>query len=156
MFFSKITKFKEGVYSIRGAKIPPGIIESISIKRKPKKVLQDYGWTNDGHIWIAFKLSEGLINTGICSIPSAMTNYIKGTFTLKATDETIIGHLTVKDNNAWGLRKLFERRGGELDDHLVLNFDPHGHTVKAYISSVDLIEDFISFESNNEENLPGV
>lgn len=147
-----ITKFKDSVYGIRGAKIPPGIIESIYVRPKPKKVIQDYGWTVEGHIWITFILSEAILETGICGIPSAMKNYLQGLYTLKTIDGAIISNLTVKNNNAWGLKKLFERRGGEIDDHLALKFNPANHTVKAYIGFID-INKITYLMSDHEENL---
>jgi hypothetical protein len=137
-----ITKYSIGVYGLRGAVINPGIIESIKPKRKPKKVLNDYGWTSDGKIWLGLQISTGTIQTGVCSIPSAMYKFLNGEFRLRAADGIHIGILKIKKGAAWSLKKFFQRRGGDPGDFLVIKFDLTSREARIYLGDKDLLDDF--------------
>lgn len=138
-----IAKIAPGIYALRGSKIPPGIVESLKRDRKPQKVISDYGWTSDGEIWIAIKLSEAILRIGVFSIPSGMKTFIQGEFAFKAADGAAIGNLRIRDCNGWSLSSFFTRRGGEVGDYLVLVFDLKNRIVKAHIGDVNLLEDFM-------------
>ena len=137
-----IIKYVPGIYGLRGAKIAPSTIESLKGKEKPKKVLVDFGWTKDGKIWSAHRLSKGIINTGIFNIPATMQKFLQGEFNFKTADNASIGTLKVKSSSGWNLKPLFQRRGGEPEDYLVLVFDMNLREVKAYMGNLDLLDDF--------------
>jgi len=138
-----ITKYAMGVYGLRGAKIHPGIIESLKpTKQKHEKVLLDFGWTLDNGVWLGHKISQAMIRTGVFNIPAAMKQFIQGDFNLKAADGVYIGNLKVKDCSGWSLGTFFRRRGGESGDYLVLTFDLGSHEAKAYIGDEGLLDVF--------------
>jgi len=117
-----LTKYAPLIYGIRGAKIMPGEIEDLKKDHKPKKVLKDYGWTEDGKIWIAHEISDSMLRMGNFSIPASMKPYIEDSYSLKTADSVLIGELRIEKFAGWGLKEFFNRRGGELGDFLVALF----------------------------------
>jgi hypothetical protein len=148
-----IAKYARGVFGLRGARIEPGIVDELSPVHRRSKVLHDYGWTANGEIWLAFRLSDNTIATGIVSVPAAMSRYIQGEFTLKTEDETPIGILNAGTAySAWGLGALFRRRGGEPGDYLVIVFDLKERTAAAQIGDASLVD---TFRDNSYKDLMG-
>ena len=143
-----LTKFTDGVYGLRGAKVDPGLISSLKSTSTRQKRLIDFGWTSDRMIWIGLKISENMILTGVFTIPARMKRFIHGEFILITADGTILGNLHVKDGSAWSLKQLFQRRGGEPDDFLVLTFDTIRKEAIAYIGDENLLDDFRPVDIN--------
>lgn len=137
---SIITKFAKGIYGLRGSRIPPGLLETL--KPIKSKVVKDYGWTDDGKIWLAHKLSKGMIKIGFFYVPAAMRQFLQGDFKIKATDGSLIENLKIKDSKGWSLTRYFERRGGEPGDYLLLIFDLTSHEVEARIGDESSLDDF--------------
>ena len=140
-----ITRYARGVYGLRGAKIPPGLAESMIELRRKTRVLGDYGWLSDGRIFLSYKLSEGSLSNGIVSVPSGMKSYLQGEFGLLIADGQSVGRLVIKNTQAWGLGPLFRRRGGEPGDLFQIVFD-----TKQRLASVHLKE-ALEDESKEEE-----
>lgn len=119
-----ITRLARCVYGLRGTEVPPGLAESLVVERpRARRMLADYGWLEDGKLFLTYKLSAGTLTNGIVSVPSAMKQYLVGAHELRVSDGVPIGRLVVKDSQAWGLGPLFSRRGGEPGDSLRLLFD---------------------------------
>ena len=137
-----ITKYSIGVYGLRGARGQPGEIESLKRKRERKKVLVDYGWTEDSKIWLIHRVSNALIKSGVTSIPTAMKPFLKGDFQLKTADNAFIGNMRVRDCSAWSLSPFFQRRGGEVGDYLAIKFDVTSREAVIFIGDEDLIDVF--------------
>jgi hypothetical protein len=118
-----LARLAPGVYAIRGADVGPGYAEALVVQRKKTRVLADYGWIQDGRIYLSYKLSEGAISNGIVSVPSKMKQYLQGTHELRTADGQSMGQLAVKNSQAWGLGPMFRRRGGDPGDSLRIIFD---------------------------------
>jgi hypothetical protein len=138
---SIIAEFAKDIFGLRGAKIPPGLLES-SKPRQKSKVLKDFGWTNDGKIWLANRLSRGMIRSGFFYIPGGMKQFLQGDFTIIAADGTLIDHLKIKDHSGWSLAHFFQRRGGDPGDFLILIFDISTRKVEARIGAEDILDEF--------------
>jgi len=141
-----ITRIVSGVHALRGSKIPPAIVESLKRDHKPQKVIADYGWTSNGEIWVAIKLSEATLRSGVFSIPSGMKTFIQGEFALKAADGAAIGALKIRDCSGWSLSTFFARRGGEAGDYLVLLFNIKDRLVRIQLGDISLLDDLIPQE----------
>jgi hypothetical protein len=116
-----IAQYARGVYGLAGAEIEPGIIESLIPQfLRPTRVLKDYGWLKDGRIWLAYRLSEAMIVNGAFGIPTSMKQHLQGDFVFRAESGEEIGTITIKGNNAWGLRQFYRRSGGDPGDYLIL------------------------------------
>jgi hypothetical protein len=138
-----IAGFTKDIYGLRGGKIPPGLLSALKPQQKPK-ILKDFGWTSDGKIWLANRLSRGMIRSGFFYIPGGMKQFLQGDFTMIAADGIFIEHLKIKDSNGWSLNRFFQRRGGEPGDFLVLIFDLFTRKVEARIGAEDLLDEFQS------------
>jgi hypothetical protein len=118
-----IERYAPGVYGLRGAVVPPGLIEELAPEQRRGNVLLDHGWTSEGKIWIKYSLSDAMISSGVFSVPSAMKRFLDAEFVLKAADGVPMGALVVRSNGAWGLSPFFRRRGGEAGDPMTIVFD---------------------------------
>lgn len=137
-----ITKYAIGVYGLRGAKIEPGVIESLKTKKESIKALLDFGW-KDGNIWLGLRISKAMLDSGVFTVPIAMKKYLQGNFSFYvADDKTFIGNVKVKDARAWNIKRFFQRRGGEVNDYIVLTFDIGTREIKGYIGDMDLLDKF--------------
>ena len=137
-----LSKYAPLIYGIRGLKILPGEIQELKKDHKPKKVLQDYGWTEDGKIWIAHKISDSMLRMGNFSIPSSMKPYIEDNYSLVTADDISIGELRIEKSAGWGLKDIFNRRGGELGDFLVIELNNIKNEGKVYLGNYELIDQF--------------
>ncbi len=119
-----ITRFARGVYGLRGTVVQPGMAESLVRERaQSRRVLADYGWLEDGRIFLTYKLSSGMLANGNVSVPASMKQYLSGAHQLHVAGGVPIGRLVVRDSQAWGLGPLFTRRGGDPGDSLRILFD---------------------------------
>lgn len=135
--------YARGVYGLRGADVEPGFIESLQTEVTPRtRVLQDYGWTSKGEIWLGYKLSESMIGTGVCGVPAAMHQHIQGTYDLRTSDNAYIGKWTCRGYQAWNLNPLLRRRGGEVGDMLILVIDVNSRKVTARLGDESLLEQY--------------
>lgn len=145
-----LTKYAISVYGLRGIQVPPGLIESLkpdfSLRRG--KVLIDYGWTSEGNIWIGYKISEAMLKSGVIGVPGAMKRFVVGEFNLKTEDDLQVGRLVVRESNAWGLGPFFRRRGGEVDDYVVILLDTPNQVATVYIGDESLLDDFQTGEES--------
>jgi hypothetical protein len=120
-----ICRHAPGVYGLRGAEVPVGLVERPAPRRSGKsRLVIDYGWTQDRKIQILYRVSDDMLTRGIVSIPSALRAFVQGRFALVTGDNSKIGTFVVKDSSGWGLGPFFTRRGGESGDYLSVVFDP--------------------------------
>ncbi len=136
-----IARFAKCVYGLRGTEVPPGSADSIFMERpRARRVLADYGWLEDGKLFLTYKLSAGTLANGIVSVPSGMKQYLAGAHELRVADGVSIGRLVVKESQAWGLGPLFSRRGGEPGDSLRILFDLKTKTAVAELGQASVEE----------------
>jgi len=79
-----------------------------------------------------------MIRSGSFNTPRSMKNFIRGEFTLETREGEIIAKLVIRESGAWGLTKLFRRRGGEPGDYLALVFDINKRKTLAYMGDSNL------------------
>ncbi len=118
-----IERYARGVYGLRGAEVPPGLVESLKPQRQnQQRRVTDYGW-KEGNCWILYHLSKAMIDSGVVHLPVAIHKYIQGKFTLKNQNGADVGILVASKGNSWGLGPFFRRRGGEPGDYLQIKFN---------------------------------
>jgi hypothetical protein len=135
-----LVRYAPGVYALRGTDVPPGYAEALAAKRTKSHVLTEYGWKDDGNIFLSYVLSEPMVARGAVHVPSKLSAFLAGIYQIRVTQDQIFGQLTVKDTYAWGLSPLFRRRGGEPGDSLAILFDLQNRiaTVELAQSSPDV------------------
>lgn len=137
-----ITRYSIGVYGLIGAKIGPGMVEQLAPRRKPTRVILDYGWAGPAKVWICYRLTQSIKASGVVGIPASMKRFLQGEFELKAVDGASIGRLVVGENGTYGLTPFFNRRGGKTGDYLVLTFNLSLREAVAQIGDISLLEAF--------------
>jgi hypothetical protein len=147
-----ICRYATGVYGLRGAEIPAGLVESLVPNQTTKsKLLVDYGWTNDRKVQVLYRLSHGMLTNGIVSIPAALKAFVQGKFALLSGDNSKIGTLVVKDHSGWGFGPFFSRRGGEAGDYLSVMFDTSHRVATVQIGDSSLTEQFLKAAVEKEK-----
>jgi hypothetical protein len=141
-----ITKYDIGVYGLRGSRSQPHDIATIKGKKKAEKVIEDYGWTKDYKIWISYKISTNMLESGIFSIPSSLNEQLFGDFKLFTADENFICDIKIGSYSGWSLSRLYKKRGGDSGDYLILTFDVINRNIVAYLGDIELLEEFKSEE----------
>jgi len=151
-----IQKLGPSVYGLRGAPVTPGLVDALAPPKTRSRVLKDYGWTRNGMIWVAFRLSASMLSSGVFHVPAAMRKHLLGEFQLFTVDGARIGKLVIAETGSWGLTPLYSRRGGEIGDPLVLVFDLAERRANAMIGDESAIEnlsdseDVIERETDND------
>lgn len=141
MFCPTISRYAPNIYGLTGESLPPGVIEEMIGDRKVRPVVQDHGWTPENTIWIAYRLSEATIGSGVVGVPSAKREMLQGRFTLiDSHSDAKVGNLVVKQSSAWGLTPFFRRRGAEEGDYLLLEFNTFERVVAISIGDESLVE----------------
>jgi len=146
MYSPLITRFARGVYGLVGSHLEPGEAEQLTPKAKYARVLVDYGWTQDGSIWLGYQLSEYSLLSGILSIPSAMTRFTKGDFVLVSKDGQRLGNLVCSEAQLRGFLGVAVRRGLEGGDFLMVVLRPSDHTALIEYGTEEPWEAMLSVE----------
>jgi len=92
-------------------------------KRLTHRVLDDHGWTDDGKVWLAYRLSKAASTYAVVTIPAALKKVIQGRFALLGPDSQPIGTLATKDGRAWGLGALMRQCEAQVGDYVVVTLD---------------------------------
>jgi len=136
-----IEKYANGVYGLRGACVPPGLVESLLPKHQRHATVRlDHGWTHDGRIFVGYRLSKAMLTTGCFGVPGALKEFLEGDYQLTAADGQNIGKVVIKKNAGWGIGPFFTRRGGEEGDVLLLLFDLTRRVAVASIGDDGLLD----------------
>ena len=75
-----ICGYGPGIYGLRGASVPAGLVESLKTPVNRGKTVVDYGWTGAGNFWIAYRCSEYIVLSAILSVPAACLRFVDGKF----------------------------------------------------------------------------
>ena len=136
-----LERYAPGVFGLRGAPVSAAEIKAMIPPRARRRVLQDHGWTSDGKIWIAYKVSPSGLASGVLGVPSVLDDLLRGSFNLTSEDGRSVGTLVV-DDNMWGLSPFYRRRGVEVGDYVVVIFDAGDATATIVTGGVDLLSRF--------------
>lgn len=150
-----IQRYSRGVYGLRGANVPSTAIEQLRKKVEKEtqirartfaqnKVLLDFGRTNEGTIWIAYKLSNNSVSSGVVTTPGPMQKYLTGEFSLYSADEIHMGSLKSNQGSTWGLSPYFRRRGAEPGDSMLLLYNINSKKVSVKLGDEDIFDRFVS------------
>lgn len=145
-----ITRFGKGIYGLVGTTPPPGLVEDIASESGRTEVLQDYGWKDGCSIYAIYRLSSATLRSGVLSVPSSMSRFISGQFTLRDQDGVLLGTLTVKGSTVWTVKPFFSRRGGELSDILNLVFDVSKKQATVFLGDYDFQNSLPNAERNED------
>lgn len=139
-----IKKYAPGIYGLSGVKVTGAEVDALVTPAKRSNVLQDCGWTNEGCIWVAYKLSKNTLEAAVLGIPSSVRDFIAGEHQLQGPSGRDFGVLVVKESAAWGVRRFLRISGAEAGDTLVLVFDLSERGCKAYVGDESVRDEVLS------------
>ncbi len=121
-----IEQFGRGVYGLLGARPNRRTIAALCAQRhknRPPKVLTQFGETEDGKVYLGYRLSKAAISGGVITVPSAVKARIGGRYRLRTHDGNDAGTLVSKNGCAWGLGPALRGQAAEPGDEVLLLFD---------------------------------
>ena len=138
-----ITQYGRSVYGLLGAKVDRKTVQSLAARKPgtpPSKVLRGFGRTDDGRIYLAYRLSKAAISGGVITVPAAMKEHLRGKFTIRMPDGREVGTLVSKNGCAWGLGPVLRGRHAAPGDHLLILFHASDRTAHVHIGDEDVFE----------------
>jgi hypothetical protein len=126
-----ITQLGHSVYGLLGTRAPKREVESLLAGRRAKRcshrVLDGHGRTQDGKVWLSYRLSKAASTYAVITVPAALKGVVRGRFALIGPDGSPIGTLAAKDGRAWGLGAFLRHHGAQINDRIVLTLDLDEH-----------------------------
>ena len=122
-----IAQYGHSVYGLLGADVPARTVEALIAKRRreraPTRVLDGFGRTDDGKVWLSYRLSKAASTYAVITVPAALKNVVSGKFQLVTPDGRQVGTLAAKDGRAWGLGAFLRQHGARTDDCLLITLE---------------------------------
>jgi hypothetical protein len=120
------------VYGLVGAEVSQREVDALiaarRAKRRPRRVLEGHGQTEDGKIWLAYKLSKAASTYAVVTVPAPWRKSVRGRFRLENPQGEKVGTLAARGGRAWGLGAHLRRCGVKIGDRVLLCIDPKSHT----------------------------
>jgi len=127
-----IKQMGHSVYGLVGQNVSEREVEALiaarRAKRRPRRVLEDHGQTEDGKIWVAYKLSKAASTYAVVTVPAPWRKSVRGRFKLETPQGERVGVLAARGGRAWGLGAHLRRCGAKIGDRVLLTIDPKSHT----------------------------
>jgi hypothetical protein len=122
-----IAQFGHSVYGLLGADVSAEQVKELLVQRRASRtnhrVLDRHGWTDDGRVWLSYRLSKAASTYAVITIPAALRKTVNGRFQFIDGDGQAIGTLATKDGRAWGLGAFLRKHDAQIGDHIVLTLD---------------------------------
>jgi len=141
-----IAQYGRSVYGLPVLKIERKLIEDLVARKPgvaPKRVLRAFGETEDGKVFLAYRLSKAAISGGVITIPAAMKRQVKGKFTLRVDAGHKVGTLVAKKGCGWGLGPALRGSHAKQGDHMLLLVDGAKRQANIRIGDKSIFEDII-------------
>lgn len=122
-----ITQLGHSVYGLLGSEVPAGRVNQLITARRASRpnhrVLDRHGWTDDGQVWLRYRLSKAASTYAVITIPAALKKHVCGRFQFIDGAGAEIGTLATKDGRAWGLGAFLRKQSARIGDRIVLTLD---------------------------------
>ena len=134
-----IVQLGHSVYGLLGTHVPRRKLDALAKARRAtrmsRRVLNGHGWTEDGRVWLSYRLSKAASTYAVITVPAALKQHVRGRFTLMGPDGVQIGTLATKEGRAWGLGAFLRQHGARIDDSILLTLDLNQRTATVAWSS---------------------
>lgn len=134
-----IAQLGHSVYGLLGSNATARQLKSLSARRRAERlahrVLESHGRTEDGRVWLRYRLSKAASTYAVITIPAALKNVVRGRFQLLNPEGEKIGILATKDGRAWGLGAFLRHQGVRADDTIVVTLDLKQRTASVTLCS---------------------
>jgi hypothetical protein len=122
-----IVQLGHSVYGLLGAEVSQRQLSELAAARRARRlahrVLDSHGRTDDGKVWLSYRLSKAASTYAVITVPAALKKVVRGRFSLLSPTGEEIGTLATKDGRAWGLGAFLRERGARIGDRIVLTLD---------------------------------
>jgi hypothetical protein len=138
-----IVQYGRSVYGLIGAKVDRKMVEKLSAHKatgKTGRVLREFGYTDDGQVYLTYRLSKGAISGGVITVPAPVRDEVQGQFLIRTFDGRLGGTLVSKDGCAWGLGPALRSQDARPGDHLLVVFDREEREATVQIGDEGVLE----------------
>jgi hypothetical protein len=133
-----ICRLVREIYALVGADVPPGTVEMIPQPSAKAPVLIGHGWTDDGRIWISYRLNASNVRSGVFTLPSALKGILSGHFSVQSSGTGSRTVISTDDDRLIGLHRPIAIRGGQPDDLIIVAIDiRHGNAEVRFAEEIE-------------------
>lgn len=122
-----VEQFGHSVYGLVGTAATPEQIDTFIAQRRsqriPAKVLDSHGQTDDGKVWLSYRLSKAASTYAVITVPAALKEIVHGRFRLLGPRGEHVGTLAAKDGRAWGLGAFLRQQHAQTGDTVTITLD---------------------------------
>lgn len=122
-----IAQYGHSVYGLVGADVQPHAVDAMIAKQRaervPTRVLDCHGQTDDGKVWLSYRLSKAASTYAVVTVPAALKEAVSGKFQLRTPEGRRVGTLAAKDGRAWGLGAYLRQNRAQTDDGVLMTLD---------------------------------
>ena len=133
------------IWKLRGTTVDPTAVEAVRsanhLSPRQKRVFQ-YGWNDDGKLWIAARVPKMSVSM-VIGCPGPVQRYLNGQkFTcLTKEGKHECGTVTVNDRGAsYGYGTFIQRYGIDENDVLLAEFDLNDQTVTMSLAEEEILD----------------
>jgi len=122
-----IAQHGPSLYGLLGTEVTPQQVKELGAQRRAnrakRRVLDRHGRTDDGRVWLSYRLSKAASTYAVMTVPAALKKVVRGRFQLLSPQGRPVGHLATKDGRAWGLGAFLRQAGARIGDRIILTLD---------------------------------
>lgn len=131
------------IWSLRGVPVDQACVAAVrelNAQRPKVKRVQDFGWTEDGRIWITI-LIPAHVHNAVFGIPAPMVRMLKdqrfSAFNASGQD---VGRVSINDEGtAYGFQSFLKQAGADEGDTFLLEFELDSQTVTLRVGDESVI-----------------
>jgi hypothetical protein len=134
------------VWGLRGVDVNPAAIAAMreaNAQRSPEKRVQDFGWSDEGNIWLKVRLSQN-VQSFVVGCPSDMSRYILGReFAAFGDDDERCGTIKSSGASLYGFSPFLRKAGADEGDVLEIVFNIGKDEAYLSLSPEDSLADVV-------------
>jgi Bacterial RNA polymerase, alpha chain C terminal domain len=134
------------VWGLRGMDVNPAAIAAIqeaNAQRSREKRVQDFGWSNEGNIWLKVRLGQN-VQSFVVGCPSGISKYILGCeFSAFGDDDQRCGTIKSSGSSLYGFSPYLRKAGADEGDVLEIVFNIEKGEAYLSLSPEDALADAV-------------
>jgi hypothetical protein len=108
-----------------------------------KKLVRDQGsvrgWLSDGRLFVAWKLDQTTLQSGVLRVHEPMNSFIEGDYELVTLGNDKLSNIQIRQRACWDTRPLLEWLKANAGDTLVLIFDRLRHRATGILGDDEFV-----------------
>lgn len=141
-----ISKLGRSVYGLLGARADRRTLARLAGKRPQQggRVLAGCGRTDDGLLYLAYRLSKAAISGGVLTVPARLKEQVRGRFSLLTSNGHAAGTMVSKNGCAWGLGPALRGQEARPGDHMLMLLDASRREARIRIGDASILGRFVT------------